>query len=69
MVSDHLSNFSDEDDLEDDEEEMKTPMKKVSGAYTYTHIMTLFTHEGLNRLFNELERKWVVTPDWVNICS
>lgn len=57
MVSDHLSTFSDEDDLEDDEEEMKTPMKKVSGAYTYTHIVTLLTHEGLNSLFNELERK------------
>lgn len=31
MVSDFLSNCSDEDDLEDDEEEIKAPIKKVSG--------------------------------------
>lgn len=41
MVSDYLSNCSDEDDLEDDEEEMKTPMKKVSGAYVYIYTHTL----------------------------
>lgn len=40
MVSDYLSNCSDEDDLEDDEEEMKAPMKKVSGAYVYIHTQT-----------------------------
>lgn len=28
-----LSHCSDEDDLDDDEEEVKTPMKKVSGAF------------------------------------
>lgn len=30
-MSDFLSNCSDEDDLEDDEEEIKAPVKKVSG--------------------------------------
>lgn len=46
-MSDYLSNSSDEDDLEDDEEEIKTPMKKVSAIYIYiyTHIVTVFTHE------------------------
>jgi len=46
---------------------MKTPMKKVSGMYI--HIVTLFTHEGLNSWFNELGRKRVITPGGLNICS
>lgn len=41
MVSDCLSNCSDEDDLEDDEEEVKTPMKKVSGVYVCLHVLCL----------------------------
>lgn len=46
-MNDCLSNSSDEDDLDDDEEEIKTPMKKVSAIYIYmyTHIVTIFTHE------------------------
>lgn len=38
-MSDCLSNCSDEDDLEDDEEEVKTPVKKVSGVCVCLHVL------------------------------